>query len=105
VRLLLEHEADVDAKIDGGWTVLHEADREGYEAVVRLLLDHMAHVDAKDRNGMTALDRAIDIEHLAVMCPLQEKDVNALHRAAENLHETEVKRLLEESAEREPKDK
>jgi len=37
VRLLLKHQADVNA-IDGeGWTALHCAAQRGYDAVVQLL--------------------------------------------------------------------
>jgi len=40
VRLLLEHEADVDAKDTDGGTALYWAARHGHEAVVNLIQSH-----------------------------------------------------------------
>jgi ankyrin repeat protein len=63
VRLLLEdYKADVAAKADDGWTVLHWAASDGNEAVVRLLVeDYKADVEAKDNDGRTALHLAEDV--------------------------------------------
>ena len=60
VRLLLEHEADVDAEGTNGGTALYQAAWNGREAVVRLLLEHKADVDAKGTGGGTALHRAAE---------------------------------------------
>jgi ankyrin repeat protein len=62
--------ADVDMKDNDEQTALHQAAKNGHEAVVQLLLKHMVDVDAND-DGRTAL-----------------------HWVAENGHEVEV-RLLE----------
>jgi len=67
VRLLLEQGADVEAKINDGWTALHEAARGGHEAVVRLLLEKGADVEAKTDDGWKALHRAAGGGHEAVV--------------------------------------
>ena len=64
--LLLEHKADVNARIGGGLTALHYAADRGHKAVVRLLLEHKADVDAKEGGGRTALHWATDRGHDAV---------------------------------------
>jgi ankyrin repeat protein len=38
VKLLLEAKADVSVEDNDGWTALHIAAKNGYEAVVKLLL-------------------------------------------------------------------
>jgi Ankyrin repeats (3 copies) len=55
VRLLLEKEADVDARDEHGWTVLYWSAWDGHEATVRLLLEKGADIDARDEHGRTAL--------------------------------------------------
>src|SRR5437016_1457240 len=57
VWLLLEHQADVDAKTDKGWTALQIAAvaETQREAVVRLLLEHKEDVDARVDDEWTAL--------------------------------------------------
>jgi hypothetical protein len=67
VQLLLDHNAEVDAKEKDGGTALHWAARYGHEAVVRLLLDHNAEVDAKEKDGETALHWAARDGHEAVV--------------------------------------
>jgi hypothetical protein len=68
VRLLLEHEADVDAKDTDGGTALYQAAWNGHEAVVRLLLEHEADVDAKDTDGGAALRRAAEYGYEVGTC-------------------------------------
>jgi ankyrin repeat protein len=55
VRLLLEHEAGVDAKDNDGWAALHMAAGNGHDAMVRLLLEHNAYVNVEEIDGQTAL--------------------------------------------------
>lgn len=55
MRLLLEHEADIEAKDEDGETALYWAARNRHEAVIRLLLKHQADIGAKDKDGATAL--------------------------------------------------
>jgi hypothetical protein len=58
LRLLLEHCADMNMQIRGGWTPLHVASANGALEVVRLLLEHGADVEVKDSGGKTALQVA-----------------------------------------------
>jgi ankyrin repeat protein len=81
VRLLLEHNADVNAKDDDGWTALLKAAENGHEAVVRPALEHNVNVNMKDDDKWTA--------------PF---------RAAKNMHETVVRLLLEHKADVDAKD-
>ena len=53
--VLLEMEADVEAKDSRGWTALHWSARNGYEAVVRLLLEKGADVNAQGGDFGNAL--------------------------------------------------
>ena len=60
-RLLLEHDAEVDAKNKTGRTPLHLASLDGYTEAVRLLLDHGANPDAKNTWGWTPLHMATSL--------------------------------------------
>ncbi|NWV13140.1 RN5A ribonuclease, partial [Ptilonorhynchus violaceus] len=55
---LLEQGADVNSKVEGGWTPLHTAVQTGEEALVRLLLDRGACLQARKDNGGTAFTEA-----------------------------------------------
>ncbi|XP_009076591.1 PREDICTED: 2-5A-dependent ribonuclease, partial [Acanthisitta chloris] len=55
---LLEQGADVNSKIEGGWTPLHTAVQSGQEDMVRLLLDKGACLYDRKDNGGTALTEA-----------------------------------------------
>ncbi|KAF8476566.1 ankyrin repeat-containing domain protein, partial [Russula ochroleuca] len=65
-QLLLEHGADVNARIehggddDNGRTPLHTAANYGRVEVVRVLLEHGANVGAEDNKGRTPLHDATD---------------------------------------------
>ncbi|GKU10748.1 unnamed protein product, partial [Fusarium langsethiae] len=50
VKLLLDKDAEIDAKDENGRTPLSWAARNGHDAVVKLLLDKGAEIDAKDSN-------------------------------------------------------
>ena len=103
MRLLLEHNADVNMKDNEyGWTALRLAARKGHQAVVRLLLEHRlvlwrllehkADINAMNNSGRTALHEAASKGYEAVVRLLLEHkvDVNtkdkdgwtALHQAA-----------------------
>ena len=59
MKLLLEWEADVDAKdIRTGTTILMAASTLGQAEIVKLLLEWEADVNAKGNNGETALAQA-----------------------------------------------
>jgi ankyrin repeat protein len=81
VRLLLEHNADVDAK-DGycGLTAPYRAARNGHEAVAQRLLEHKANVDAKGRGGKTALYWAAKNGLEAVVQRLLEHNATPMRR-------------------------
>ncbi|NXN01516.1 RN5A ribonuclease, partial [Sylvia borin] len=55
---LLERGADVNSKVDSGWTPLQTAVQTGEEDLVRLLLDRGASVHARKDNGGTAFTEA-----------------------------------------------
>jgi ankyrin repeat protein len=46
---------DLDAKMQGGHTLLHTAANSGHKEVVELLIDNGADVNAKDVDGETPL--------------------------------------------------
>ncbi|HEX7958773.1 MAG TPA: ankyrin repeat domain-containing protein [Terriglobales bacterium] len=59
VKLLIQHEADVNSPDEHQWTALHFAARDQKEDIVRTLLDSGASVDALDAFGDTPLWRAV----------------------------------------------
>ena len=72
LRSLLEHGADINAQVQGGWTPLHRASFNGRLPVVRLLLEHGADVEAMDKYGETVLQVAAEEGHDEVMGLLRE---------------------------------
>ncbi|KAH8598551.1 hypothetical protein B0O99DRAFT_457043, partial [Bisporella sp. PMI_857] len=81
VKLLLEQEAEIEAKDNDGQTPLSLAAKFGNKATVKLLLEQSAEIETKDNNGRTPLSWA-----------------------AGSGNEATVKLLLEQSAETETKD-
>ncbi|NXE90977.1 RN5A ribonuclease, partial [Menura novaehollandiae] len=80
---LLEQGADVNSKVDGGWTPLQTAVQTGDEDLVRLLLDRGACLHARKDNGGTAFTEAgiagnVDILKLLLDrgSNLNDRDVN-----------------------------
>ena len=67
VKWLVEHGADVTAKDNNGWTVLHWAASCGHLEVVKWLIEHGADVTAKDKDGWTVLHSAAFGGHLEVV--------------------------------------
>lgn len=63
VRLLLEHEAEAEARDIDGETVLQLAGGQGQDIVMELLLDHGADVAAFDFAGLTPLQVALRQDH------------------------------------------
>lgn len=58
VRLLLEHNADIEVRDDLNRGLLHSAAIDGYESIVQLLLEKDLEVNAQDQNGKTPLHDA-----------------------------------------------
>ncbi|KAJ5578447.1 uncharacterized protein N7459_007411 [Penicillium hispanicum] len=76
VQLLLQHEAAVNARSDGGWTPLHNACDKGCEAIVRILLSAGAHINSQLLNGVTPLHLAAQGGHTEVVeCLLERSDL------------------------------
>ncbi|GKU09852.1 unnamed protein product, partial [Fusarium langsethiae] len=107
VKLLLNKDAEIEAKDRNGRTPLLLAAWNGHEAIVKLLLDTgKVDPDAKDEYGLTPLSWAAENGHEAVVKLLLDtgkvdpdaKDKNGqtpLLRAAVNEHEAIVKLLLD----------
>ncbi|XP_051854782.1 2-5A-dependent ribonuclease [Antechinus flavipes] len=53
VKQLLEKGADVNIKMEGGWTPLHNAAKEGNKDIVELLLEKGADLHIRKENGAT----------------------------------------------------
>jgi len=104
-RLLLEHEADANARDSSDWTPLHWASISGHQKVVKLLLEYRANVNARSKTQMTPLHLASEHGHLDVVSLLlvSRADLNAssttqtipLHLASEHGHLDVVRLLLE----------
>ncbi len=63
VRLLLEHGANPNTRIDEGcWSVLDCAVEDHSLEIARLLVEHGADVNARSEDGFTVLHHAVDIE-------------------------------------------
>ena len=108
VHLLLEYNANVDARNNGNETPLHHAARA---EVARLLLDHGALVDAQSGSHKTPLYQASELGHRDVVRVLLEhgadvrirgeKDQTLFQVATSNGHVEAVRLLLEHGAEKE----
>jgi len=67
VQLLVEAGAPVNAQQQKGWTPLHEAVRQGNEAMVRLLLAHGADPKQQNEDGKSAIGLAADETKPAIL--------------------------------------
>ena len=115
VQLLLQRNADVNAKDEWGQTALHRAAKSGNRNTIQLLLEHNADVNAKDDSlGRTALHRAamtgnhdtvkLLLEYNADINAYDEWGWTALHQAAENGNRDIVQLLLKYNADINTKD-
>lgn len=57
-QILLQYEADADAREDDGWTPLHRTSKHNRVEVAKLLLQHSAEVNRRDNNHRTPLHLA-----------------------------------------------
>jgi ankyrin repeat protein len=71
VSLLLDSNANVDAKNSVGMTPLHFAAREGFLEVAKLLVEHKANQKITDQRGWTALKWAEMSNHQDVVALLR----------------------------------
>jgi len=105
VELLLENEANPNAKDVIGWTPLHWAADAGRTEVVKVLLEYQAHVNVRDDEGETPLFRAacwgnaetakLLVENGAKIDIKDKYGRMLLHRAAWRGRAKAVKYLLE----------
>ncbi|KAJ3100481.1 hypothetical protein HDU96_010310 [Phlyctochytrium bullatum] len=108
MKLLLENDAEVDARDDDYFTPLHRAAKEGKVDALKLLLAHGADIEAYAEDGATPLQVAGEegrcdsiralIEAGADINAGAEMDSTALHRACEGFHFRAVKVLLDHGA-------
>ncbi|NWH94861.1 RN5A ribonuclease, partial [Aegithalos caudatus] len=80
---LLEQGADVNSKVDSGWTPLQTAVQTGEEDLVQLLLDRGASLHARKDNGGTAFTEAgiagnVGVLNLLLECgsDINDQDIN-----------------------------
>ena len=108
VIMLLENQANIEAKDGRGQTPLHRASEHGHIEVVKLLLERGADPAVADSTGWTPLYEASESGHIEVVKLLLERGPDPavadsegrtpLHRASEDGHEEVVKLLLERGA-------
>jgi hypothetical protein len=108
ISLLLEKDADVNAKDSYGDTPLHKACYYEHKAIISLLLENGANVNAKSDNGETLLHWAIRHGLKAVISLLLENGANVnvkdndgdtpLHKAYYYGYKAIVSLLLEKRA-------
>lgn len=60
VRILLQHDADCNAKDSDGMTVLAHAAMGGHKDIASLLLNHGAHVSEMDDQSRTVFHWAVE---------------------------------------------
>ena len=115
VDLLVENEADMEAKDKNQWTPLMYAAGKGHREVVDLLVEKEADMEAKDKNQWTPLMYAAGKGHREVVDLLVEKEADMeakdknqwtpLMYAAGKGHREVVDLLVEKEADMEAKDK
>jgi uncharacterized protein len=107
MKLLLNHEADVDAGDEDGLAALHWAAVKGHETVAQLLVKNGAAPEAADKTGVTTVMLAAYHGQLATTNVLLTKEADieakdrygtALIRASKGGHEAVVRLLVKRGA-------
>ena len=78
VQLLLDHGADVNAKMQDHWTALHFASKFGRFEIVEALLKQGANVGMRNDSGRTAYQVASRYGERKIMRLLSEYDVQGM---------------------------
>ena len=93
--------ADVDAKLDRGYTALHYAAHEGHKEIAQLLIAAGADVNAKDDDGRTPLHYAANHGDKVIVEPLiaNGADVNPKDEDGETPLDWAIDRKRTETAE------
>lgn len=109
VKELIKQGANINAKDQNGWTVLHRAAENGYDSLVQILLENKADVNYNAAYGGTALHRAAKNGHEKVAKLLVKENIEidvedqyggtALHRAARGSKASIVDLLVQSGAE------
>ncbi|MCJ1473406.1 hypothetical protein MMC13_002057 [Lambiella insularis] len=104
IKLLLDHNAAIEARDGSGRTALIRAAREGHTRNVELLLSKGASIEARDCDGGTALMRACDQGHKPMLLLLIRTFANErardcfgrtiLHAAVKNGRSSLVKEII-----------
>jgi hypothetical protein len=104
LKILLNRQANIEAKRNDGYTALLIAASRGHEAVLKVLLNRQANIEAKSDRGHTALSVAIYFGHIGAVKLLldggasimakDEDGTTALIHAAISEYEAVSKMLL-----------
>ena len=73
-KVLIDRNANVNCRGEGGGTPLHEAAGNGQLELAKLLLDHGANLNARDDNGKTPLTIALEYKQTEVEKFLRERN-------------------------------
>jgi ankyrin repeat protein len=103
IEFLIKKGADVNAKINNGFTLLHTAAKKGHAEITEALITAGAELDAQDKPGMAPLHWAVGEGHIAIVKALIKRGVvietknmvghTPLHYAAMKGH-TDIARAL-----------
>lgn len=80
IKLLIENGADVNMKVENGWTPLHYASSSGGFYSIKLLIENGADVNMKDKIGRTPLMVALTYRDYEIAEILIENGANVNDR-------------------------